>query len=376
MPPTTNHTTPPADTAYKNARELVLRYGWNATAFQIVNPGITLYFDAEEDAVIGYVAKNGVRVVAGAPVCAENVLENVIARFENDAEKHGQRVCYFGAAERVIHLLGNRPGYSSVILGAQPVWTPQNFVERVAASASLRQQLARARSKRVRVREWQAHEAHEHPALSRVLAEWLETRTLPPMQFLVQPETLSRLAGRRIFVAEQSGAHASPHADAVPIGFVILSPVAARNGWFTEQFVRGKNAPNGTIELLLASTVEAVAKHGSEYLTMGLVPLARQTWGSHRFHPLWLRMALQFVHKYGQRFYNFDGLERFKSKFSPDAWETVYAVSNEDQFSPRTLYAIAHAFSHRSPFLSVAHGAWRALRQEWQWVRKGKISNG
>lgn len=368
----TDHTAPSADTGYENARDLVLRYGWNATAFQIVNPGITLYFDAENDAVIGYVAKNGVRVVAGAPVCAENVLEDVIARFEQDAAEHGQRVCYFGAAERVMNLLGKRSGYSSVILGAQPVWTPHNFVERVAASASLRQQVSRARRKRVRVREWHAHEAHEHPALSRVLAEWLETRTLPPMQFLVQPQTLSRLTGRRIFVAEQGSEHASPHAEATPIGFVILSPVAARNGWFTEQFIRGKNAPNGTIELLLVSTVETVARHGAEYLTMGLVPLARQTWDSHKFHPLWLRIALQFVHKYGQRFYNFDGLETFKAKFSPDAWETVYAVSNEPRFSPRTLYAIAHAFSHRSPFLSVAHGAWRALRQEWQWIRNGR----
>lgn len=367
-----NDYTDTPDSRYERARDLVLHYGWNATAFQIVNPGITLYFDSEEDAVIGYVAKNGVRVVAGAPVCAENVLERVIARFETDAAQHGQRVCYFGAAERVIKLLGNRQGYSSVILGAQPVWTPQNFVERIAGSASLRQQLARARNKRVSVREWQPHEAHEHPDLRRVLAEWLETRTLPPMQFLVQPETLSRLVGRRIFVAEQSSVSAgiteriSANADAVPIGFVILSPVAARNGWFTEQFVRGKNAPNGTIELLLASTVEAVARHGAEYLTMGLAPLVRQTWESNHLHPLWLRITLQLVRKYGQRFYNFNGLESFKAKFYPDEWETVYAVSNEGTFSPRTLYAIAHAFSHRSPFVSVAYGIWRTLRQQWQ----------
>ncbi|MBL7991770.1 MAG: DUF2156 domain-containing protein [Candidatus Kapabacteria bacterium] len=364
-----NHIAIP-DRGYEYARDLVLRYGWNATAFQIVNPGITLYFDSQEDAVVGYVTKNGVRVVAGAPVCAENILESVIAQFEADAAKNKQRVCYFGAAERVIKLLGNRPGYSSVVLGAQPVWTPQNFVERIAGSASLRQQLARARNKCVRIREWQPHEAHEHPDLKRVLAEWMETRTLPPMQFLVQPEILSRLAGRRIFVAEQSTVSAgiteriSANADTVPIGFVILSPVVARNGWFTEQFVRGKNAPNGTIELLLASTVEAVARHGAEYLTMGLAPLVRQTWESNYLHPLWLRMTLQLVRKYGQRFYNFNGLESFKAKFYPDSWETIYAVSNERNFSPRTLYAIAHAFSYHSPFVSVAHGIWRTLRQQ------------
>ncbi|MBK5186768.1 MAG: hypothetical protein JJD97_00910, partial [Gemmatimonadaceae bacterium] len=50
------------------ARELVLRYGWNATAYQILNPGFALWFSGAGDAVIGYVRRSGVHVVAGAPV--------------------------------------------------------------------------------------------------------------------------------------------------------------------------------------------------------------------------------------------------------------------------------------------------------------------
>ena len=53
----------------QRARKLVLKYGWNATAYQIVNPGITHWFSSSGDAMIGYVRKNHVRVVAGAPVC-------------------------------------------------------------------------------------------------------------------------------------------------------------------------------------------------------------------------------------------------------------------------------------------------------------------
>lgn len=55
----------------QRARELVLQFGWNATAYQIINPGIALWFSASGDAVVGYVRKHGVLVVAGAPVCAE-----------------------------------------------------------------------------------------------------------------------------------------------------------------------------------------------------------------------------------------------------------------------------------------------------------------
>jgi len=40
------------------------------TAYQILNPGIAYWFTAAGDAVVGYVEKCGVRIVAGAPMMA------------------------------------------------------------------------------------------------------------------------------------------------------------------------------------------------------------------------------------------------------------------------------------------------------------------
>src|SRR5829696_1776993 len=104
------------------ARSLVLRHGWNATAYQIVNPGIEHWFSPGGDAVIGFVRRHGVRVVAGAPVCAEERLAEVVGEWERDAAASRDRVCYFGAAGRINELLEGSPGYSTVVLGAQPVW--------------------------------------------------------------------------------------------------------------------------------------------------------------------------------------------------------------------------------------------------------------
>ena len=66
------------------ARELVLRHGWNAAAYQILNPGISLWFSRAGDAVAGYSAWGRVRVVAGAPVCPPGRLEAVAARSGSD----------------------------------------------------------------------------------------------------------------------------------------------------------------------------------------------------------------------------------------------------------------------------------------------------
>src|SRR3954468_21968976 len=95
-------THPTNNEATEKARELILRHGWNATAYQLLNPGIELWFPKRGDAVIGYVRRHGRRVVAGAPVCALDRLRQVIEEWETDANQSREKVCYFGAAGRVI----------------------------------------------------------------------------------------------------------------------------------------------------------------------------------------------------------------------------------------------------------------------------------
>ena len=79
--------------AVRRARDLVIEHGWNATAYQIVNPGIRHWFSSGGDAVVGYVRRAGVRVVGGAPVCAAERLADVAGEFERDANRAGDGVC-------------------------------------------------------------------------------------------------------------------------------------------------------------------------------------------------------------------------------------------------------------------------------------------
>lgn len=74
--------------------------------------------------MIGFVRKNGVRVVAGAPVCPEERLPEVVRDWEKQSRAAGDAVCYFGAAGRIKHLLESSREYSTVTLGAQTVWNP------------------------------------------------------------------------------------------------------------------------------------------------------------------------------------------------------------------------------------------------------------
>ncbi|RYG69619.1 DUF2156 domain-containing protein, partial [bacterium] len=182
----------PLDTNQKlqRARELVMRYGWNVVSYQILNPGIDLWFSSRHDAVVGYMTRNQVRVVAGAPVCDESHLAAVIEEWESEATAAGETVCYFAAAGRLHELLKRKDGYSTVILGSQPVWHPAEWGQIFAARSTLRAQLSRSRNKGVTVNEWPVERARNNPQLKLILAQWLRSRGLPSLHFLVEPRTL------------------------------------------------------------------------------------------------------------------------------------------------------------------------------------------
>jgi Uncharacterized conserved protein len=355
LPIIPNSTGRDANPTIARARELVLAHGWNSTSFQIVNPGIKRWFSDAGDAVIGYVTAAGIRVVAGGPVCERERISEVITEFETEAENSDEKVCYFGAESRLESIYDRSASHSKFLIGAQPTWSPKNWPEIVSHHKSFRSQLNRARNKCVKVTEWPQHKARENLDLQACLQVWLESKGLPPLHFMVEPDTLSRLQNRRVFVAERDGS---------VVGFIVLSPVAKRNGWLFEQFPHVPGAPNGTVELMIHSAMCTLADDGCEYATLGISPLSKRANIEPFDDPLWLRVLLAWLRKHGQRFYNFDGLDAFKAKLRPEKWEPVFAVSNEPRVSFRTLYAIASAFSSNAPVRMILRGLVRAAATE------------
>lgn len=338
----------------------MLAHGWNATAYQILNPGIAHWFSAAGDAVVGYVEQAEMWIVAGAPVCTDSRLLAVVEELGAAAASAHRRVCYFGAGDRLERRLIPTGQWSAASLGAQPSWTPSRWPELIQRHKSLRAQLNRARNKSVSVHEWTTVTERDRARLEECLADWLGRRGLPPLHFLVEPDTLGQLSDRRLFVAMRR--------DGV-VGFLVASPVPARRGWLIEQIIRGSGAPNGTAELLVDAAMRALAESGAQYVTLGLSPLSRHSAFDDARMPAWLRVALRWVRAHARRFYDFEGLDRFKSKFDPESWEDIVALADAPRFPPRALWAIASAFSQGSPISLIARALGRAARQELRWLR-------
>ncbi len=327
-----------------------MTYGRNATAYQILNPGIEHWFSAARDTVVGYVRRGSWILVAGEPVCDQRRLRDVISEFETFARDKHCRACYVLATEAMRQTVA---GYAAIAIGAQPTWNPGEWSTTVRKHRSFRAQLNRSLNKAVEVREEFAAGAREDLGIQRTLREWLASRRLPPMHFLVEPEVLSGVVeDRLLFVARRSGN---------VVAFLVASPVAGCNGYLIEELARSPQAPNGTSELLIDTAMQRFAELGCTYATMGLVALASGTTDA---NPFWLRTLMSIARAHANRFYNFRGLESFRRKMHPRAWETLYAISNERTFSPQTLYAMGGAFSGISPVRAIGIAVLKGVSEE------------
>jgi phosphatidylglycerol lysyltransferase len=330
------------------ARDLVMRHGWNATAYQILNPGIEHWFDTTESAVVGYVRRHNFLLVAGSPVCAPEDLKRIAMEFEAFAYTRRCRVVYVCAEERLIE-----PGRAVVAVGEQPVWDPCHWDAILKARPSLRAQLRRASHKGVGIEEADPHVAAADPEIAGVLRAWLTTRRLPPLHFMTESDVLrGEVRDRLVFVARRNNSI---------VAYLVASPIAARNGYLIEEITRAPHAPNGTSELLIDAAMRAFALRDSSYVTMGLVALAHDCF---RDNPRWLRTLMYIARAHANRFYNFRGLESFRAKMKPDRWEKIWFVSNETRFSIAALYAIGGAFSGISPLRAIAIAILKGAAQE------------
>lgn len=339
-------------------RALVRRFGADLTVEQTLNPGLIRW--RRPDALVAYARgrlwPGGaiVRVTAGGPVCAPDRLGSTAAAFERDAAEAGEGVCWFGIDDRV---RGALPTHTALVIGAQPIWSPRRWPDILATTASLRAQIHRARNKGVVVERWSQSRAASSIALRAVLHDWLEHKGLPPLHFLAEPDVLDHLGDREVFVAKRG---------ACTEAFLLLAPVPARNGMFVEWIIRRAGAPNGTPSLLLDEVFRHAVDRGTSVLSLGLVPLSTYAPLSRSAPPPTVRAALSWMRAHARRFYNFEGLERFKAKFRPEGWETSYLLSPNPQVSLPLLHAVADAFAgpDQSPEALVGRALRRAAADE------------
>jgi phosphatidylglycerol lysyltransferase len=252
--------------------------------------------------VVAYMDTGRAWVAVGLPL-AENAQVGEVARaFVREAKKKGRRACFFACED------GEVPGFARLLLGEQPVWTPGTWRARLAQHRRLREQIRRAAAKGVAIRRVRAGELAPGTALraqvESLARDWLASRRMAPMGFLVALEPFHLPEEHRYFIAERQGKL---------VEFLSAVPIYLRGGWLVEDVVRSGGAPNGTTEALLDGLMQDVGETDS--VTLGLAPLSGPI-------SSWLRVV-RFV---SRPLFDFAGLHAFRQRLRPAYWQRVWLV--------------------------------------------------
>jgi phosphatidylglycerol lysyltransferase len=84
-----------------------------------------------------------------------------------------------------------------------------------------------------------------------------------------------------------------------------------------------EGAPKGVIEFMLAECMLWGRSQGARWFSLGMAPLAGLE--EHALAPAWHKVG-RLVQRYGETFYPFEGVRKFKEKFLP-VWRPRYLAA-------------------------------------------------
>jgi lysylphosphatidylglycerol synthetase-like protein (DUF2156 family) len=314
--------------------QFALERGRDAMSFLATESGMQHWFDADTPngtgACVAYVDTVSAWVAACSPLLGADAdsdpreLSRAALRFADAARERGRRACLFGTEAPDVE------GLSRMLVGEQPIFRPREWLADLPRRRRLREQLRRARAKGLRVRIVSADELHDGSPLrlgvERLAGDWLRSRHIEPMGFLVALEPFRCPEQHRYLVAELEGR---------PVAFLSAVPIGARRAWLVEDVVRSASAPNGTTETLLVAMMRDV--QACDYVTLGLTPLSGEVG--------WLLRLVRWV---SRPLFDFDGLRAFRERLHPQAWQPVWLLTPRGGWPALSVLDSLRAFARGS----------------------------
>jgi phosphatidylglycerol lysyltransferase len=319
---------------------LLERHGDSSIGAFALEPETDYFFSSTGRAVIAYRFQSNVLLGLGDPIGPDEEIPPLLAAFETYCAEHDWGFAFFQSRPERLSAYRER-GWRAVHIGVDPVIRVDRFTLEGSAMGDVRRSRNRLEAAGIRMRMFRPDTGAFDPArehalreqLAAVSAEWLRSRRGAEKGFAMGRFDAHRLTDSWLAVAED------PTRNRV-LAFVTWEPIWARRGWALDLMRRRDDAPAGVIESLIVGCAETARERGDEILSLSLSALAKTeadaTDAGDR--------ARTFLMEHLRRFYDFEGLFRWKSKFAPE-FEPRYLVYPDPMALPGIVYALARAQS-------------------------------
>jgi phosphatidylglycerol lysyltransferase len=152
------------------------------------------------------------------------------------------------------------------------------------------------------------------PALERVSSEWLAARNTAEKRFSLGFFQARYLEHFPCAVVRREGAI---------VAFANLWRARGGTELAVDLMRYSEAAPKGVIEFMLAECMLWGRAQGARWFSLGMAPLAGLE--EHALAPAWHKVG-RLVQRYGETFYPFEGVRKFKEKFLP-VWRPRYLAA-------------------------------------------------
>ena len=332
-------------------------HGYNAHALIGIDTGTRVWTCTETEGAVAYNEFGKVWLVSGDPLTSVENLAKVSDRFLRKARAEGRAVGFIPATEQFAKQSSGL-GLRAIKIGSAPYFNLATWAPRGDRAKKARAGVNQARRAGVRVSEVINVDERLIREAACLCKSWLATRrSAIRFEWLFTVDLFQHKEKKKYFTARD--------ANGKLVGFLAASPIPARDGWYLEDVLRSRHAPNGTTDLLVVEVLDSLKHSGAKLATLGTALMAAEGVADPDIHvSSVLSRATWFVARCCSIFYNFDGVRRFKAKFAPSWWESEYVLISQNVTAPaRVLGACLHAIVPAGPSYLIARQVSRAWRR-------------
>jgi phosphatidylglycerol lysyltransferase len=287
-----------------------------------------LLFSAAGDSFLMYQINGRSWVALGDPTGARAGQEELVWRFRELSDRHGGWTVFYQISADQLPLYIDL-GLAVMKLGEEARVRLTDFSLEGSARAELRTQRRRAQRDGASFQVLWPHELPPMlPKLRAVSDSWLQDKAVAEKSFSVGAFSEGYISHFPVAVVSCANE---------PVAFASLWISGDREEIAVDLMRFGPDAPRGAMDFLFVELMLWGQSQGHHWLNLGMAPLAGLE--QHPLAPAWHRVG-NFVFRYGEHFYNFDGLRRYKAKFNP-VWESKYLASPGGLALPRVLIDIS-----------------------------------
>ena len=170
------------------------------------------------------------------------------------------------------------------------------------------------------------------PELRAVSDDWLHAKSAAEKGFSLGYFDAAYLSQCRCGLVEKDGAI---------VAFANIWETASRHACSIDLMRYSHRAPKGVMDYLFAELMLWAKAQEYQWFSLGMAPLAGLE--THRLAPAWHKLG-RLLYRYGENFYNFEGLRHYKEKFLPE-WRPRYLATSSGLALPRVLLDVTTLIS-------------------------------